>query len=148
MLVAVVALALATASTAQAGTQLSKILPFPTVVPGDHNAQVNAEYVVVKNTAHKAKSLRGWFIREKKLKRTFTFPAFTLCGGCSVKIRSGNGTNSATNLYWGRASGAWVDAGDTAILHRASGLLQGKCVYPKPTGGVPPPPTPGKVFNC
>jgi hypothetical protein len=143
-LVAVVALSLAAAGTAQAGTQLSKILPFPTVVPGDHNAQVNAEYVVVHNSAAKAKNLRGWFIREKKLKRT----AFTLCGGCSVKIHSGNGANTATDLFWGRPAAAWVDSGDTAILHRAGGLLQGKCVYPKPTGGVPPPPRPGKVFNC
>jgi Lamin Tail Domain len=148
-LVAAMALALATAGTAQAGVQLSKILPYPAVVPGDQNAQVNAEYIVVKNTASRAKSIRGWYIREKKFKRTFTFPAFTLCGGCSVTIHSGHGTNSATNLYWGRASGAWVDSGDTAILHRASGPLQGTCVYPKvPAGSIPPPPTPDKSFGC
>jgi hypothetical protein len=145
---AVTALALATAGTAQAGIQLSKILPYPGVVAGDANAQVNAEYVVVKNTASRAKNVRGWFMREKKLKRTFTFPGFTLCGGCSVKIHSGHGTNTATDLYWGRSAGAWVDSGDTAILHRASGLVQGSCVYPKPTAGAPPPPTPGKVFGC
>jgi hypothetical protein len=109
---------------------------------------VNAEYVVVQNSAAKAKSLRGWFIREKRLKRTFTFPAFTLCGGCSVKIHSGHGTNTTTDLYWGRSAGAWVDSGDKAILHRASGLLQDTCVYPKATTGAPPPPTPGKVFGC
>jgi len=147
-LVAVLALSLAAAGTAQAGTQLSKILPYPGLVQGNHNAQVNAEYVVVHNSAAKAKSLRGWFIREKKLKRTFTFPAFTLCRGCSVKIHSGHGTNTATDLYWDRASAAWVDIGDTAILHRAGGLLQGKCVYPKPTGGAPPIPVAGKIFNC
>ena len=147
-LVAVMALALATASTAQAGIQMTKILPYPGVVPGDHNAQVNAEYVVVHNSAANAKGLRGWYIREKKLKRTFTFPGFTLCGGCSVKIHSGNGTNTGTDLYWGRAAGTWVDGGDTAVLHRVGGLLQGQCVYPKATGGVPPPPTPGKIFNC
>lgn len=147
-LAAVLALSLAAAGTAQAGVQLSKILPLPTVVSDDHNAQVNAEYVVVRNSAGNAKNVRGWFVREKKAKRTFTFPAFTLCGGCSVKIHSGHGTNTATDLFWGRASAAWVDNGDTAILHRAGGLLQGKCVYPKPTGGVPPPPMPGKVFNC
>ena len=108
----------------------------------------NAEYVVVHNTAAKAKNIRGWFIREKKLKHTFTFPGFTLCGGCSVKIHSGHGTNTATDLYWGRAAGTWVDSGDTAILHRASGLVQGSCTYPTSTGGVPPPPMPGKVFGC
>jgi hypothetical protein len=108
----------------------------------------NAEYVVVKNTAARPKNLRGWFIGEKKLKRTFTFPGFRLCGGCSVRIRSGHGTNTATDLYWGRATGAWVDSGETAILHRAAGLVQDRCVYPKPTTGVPPPPMPGKVYSC
>jgi hypothetical protein len=147
-LAAVLALSLATGGTAQAGIQLSKILPYPGVVPGDQNAQVNAEYVVVKNTASRAKNVRGWYIREKKLKRTFTFPGFTLCGGCSVKIHSGHGTNTAADLYWGRAAGAWVDSGDKAILHRASGLVQDTCVYPKPTTGAPPPPTPGKSFGC
>jgi hypothetical protein len=65
-LAAAMAIALATAAPAQAGMQLSKILPFPGVVPGGQNAQVNAEWVVVKNTASRAKNLRGWFIREKK----------------------------------------------------------------------------------
>jgi hypothetical protein len=147
-LLAVTALVLATAGTAQAGIQLSKILPYPGVVAGDQNAQVNAEYLVVKNTASRAKNVRGWFIREKKLKRTFTFPSFTLCGGCSVKIHSGHGSNTATDLYWGRSAGAWVDSGDKAILHRASGLVHDTCTYPKPTTGAPPPPTPGKVFGC
>jgi hypothetical protein len=87
-LAAAMAIALATAAPAQAGMQLSKILPFPGVVPGGQNAQVNAEWVVVKNTASRAKNLRGWFIREKKGKRTYTFAGFTLCGGCKVKIHS------------------------------------------------------------
>jgi hypothetical protein len=143
-LVAALALALATAAPAQAGMQLSKILPFPGVVPGGNNAQVNAEWVVVKNTASKAKNLRGWFIREKRAKRTYTFPSFTLCGGCSVKIHSGNGTNTASELFWGRSNPAWPDDFDHAILHRPSGFAQDKCVYPVRAGIVPPPPTPGQ----
>jgi Lamin Tail Domain len=147
ILVAAMALALATASAAQAGIQLSKIRPNPTLVPGGQNAQVNAEYVSVKNTAATAKNLRGWFIREKHSKRTFTFPGFSLCGGCTVKIHSGTGTNTATDIYWGRAKAAWANDADKAILHRAGGLIQGTCVYPKPTAGAPPP-TLGKTYAC
>ena len=146
-LAAIAALALATAGTAQAGVQLKKILPFPLVVPGGHNAQVNAEYVVVKNTASRGRNLRGWFIREKKAKRTYTFPSFTLCGGCKVKVHSGVGTNTATDLYWGRAKPAWPDNDDHAILHRASGLVQDRCAYPAESGVVPPPPF-GHIYNC
>jgi hypothetical protein len=145
-LVAAMALALATASTAQAGIQLSKILPNPAVAAVGQSL-ADAEFVVVKNTAAKAKNLRGWFIREKHSKRTFTFPGFTLCGGCNVKIHSGTGTNTASDLYWGRAKGAWANNSDKAILHRAGGLIQDTCVYPKPTNGVPPP-TLGKTFSC
>ena len=112
------ALALATAGTAQAGIQLSKILPNPAVAPVGQTL-TNAEFVVVKNTAAKAKNLRGWFIREKHSKRTFTFPGFSLCGGCSVKIHSGTGTNTASDLYWGRAKQAWANDSGKAILHRA-----------------------------
>jgi lamin tail-like protein len=145
-LAAVMTLALATAGPAQAGMQLKKILPFPLVVAGGQNAQVNAEYVVVKNTASRARNLRGWFIREKKAKRTYTFPGFMLCGGCKVKIHSGVGTNTATDLFWGRTKPAWPDNDDHAILHRASGLVQDTCAYPRP-GGVPPPPF-GHVYSC
>ncbi|MGH3074654.1 MAG: hypothetical protein ACRDQC_07005, partial [Gaiellales bacterium] len=49
-------------------------------------SKANAEYVVVHNTAAKAKNIRGWFIRENKLKRTFTFPCFTLRGGCLGRL--------------------------------------------------------------
>jgi hypothetical protein len=145
-LAAVIALALATASTAQAGIQLSKILPNPAVAPVGQTL-TNAEFVVVKNTDSKAKNLRGWFIREKHSERTFTFPGFSLCGGCSVKIHSGTGTNTASDLYWGRAKQAWANDSDKAILHRAAGFIQDTCVYPKPTAGVPPP-TLGKTFSC
>jgi hypothetical protein len=62
-----------------------------------------------------------------------------------VKIHSGHGTSTDTDLYWGRAAGTWVDSGDTAILHRAGGLVQDAYTYPNSTGGVPPPPMPGKV---
>jgi hypothetical protein len=64
---------------------------------------MNAEWVVVKNTASRAKNLRGWFIREKK-----------------------------------------------RPCHRAPGVgpRTGQVrAYPVATG-VPPPPTPGKVYGC
>jgi len=108
---------------------------------------VNAEYVVVRNTASRGRNLRGWFIREKRARRTYTFPSFTLCGGCKVKIHSGVGTNATTDLYWGRAKPAWPDDADHAILHRASGFVQDTCVYPAQTGVVPPPPF-GHIYNC
>jgi hypothetical protein len=50
ILVAAMALALATASTAQAGIQLSKILPNPAVAPVGQTL-ADAEFVVVKNMA-------------------------------------------------------------------------------------------------
>ena len=63
-------------------------------------------------------------------------------------MHSGIATNTATDVFWGRAKAAWADAGDKAILHRASGLVQDRCVYPKTTTGVPPPPRPGKISGC
>jgi hypothetical protein len=64
-----------------------------------------------------------------------------------VKIHSGTGANTATDLFWGRSTQVWADNDDHAILHRASGLVQDTCAYPVATG-VPPPPTPGKIYNC
>ena len=141
------AAALAAAGSAQAGVQLYKIVPVASLAaPGGHNGEVNSEYVTIRNAAVKPKVLTGWTLHERKAGLVFRFPAFTLCPGCRVKIHSGRGTNTRTDLFWGRATFSWVDAGDTATLRRRTGRLQDSCTYPGP--GIPPPPTPGKPFYC
>ncbi|MBI3953721.1 MAG: peptidoglycan DD-metalloendopeptidase family protein [Chloroflexi bacterium] len=48
---------------------------------------------------------------------TFLFPrGFTVRRDRPVKVHSGTGRNTDTDLYWGRPSGVWDDLGDCAYL--------------------------------
>ena len=55
----------------------------------------------------------------------FTFPAFSLCGGCSVHVRTGTGTNGAKNLYWGLGNYVWNNTG----LVKPTGVIRDTCAY-------------------
>lgn len=52
---------------------------------------------------------------------------FHLKPGTSVTLHTGKGTNTATNLYWGRSSYVWNNTGDTATLKNAAGTTEDTC---------------------
>ncbi len=54
---------------------------------------------------------------------TYTFPKFTLVAGSSVKVHTGIGNDTFTDLYWNRASAIWNNDGDTAILTNSADIV-------------------------
>jgi hypothetical protein len=56
------------------------------------------QWVELKNNATSAQDLTGWTLAVQN-KTAFTFPAFKLDATATVKVHSGVGTNSKTNLY-------------------------------------------------
>jgi hypothetical protein len=83
------------------------------------NYQLNREYVTIKNTGTTTRTLTGWTGLDPA-NHVYTFPTFKLGAGKSVKLHTGEGTNSSTNLYWGRGYYVWNNTGDKAILHRVA----------------------------
>lgn len=81
------------------------------------------ETVTVMNTALIPADLGGWRISDNGGAGAFVFPPFTLAGQVSVRVHTGPGANTATDLYWGLAAGedAWNDAGDVVTLYDPSG---------------------------
>jgi lamin tail-like protein len=92
------------------------------------NANLNAEYVVLKNTGSSAKSLKGWTLRDKS-RHVFTFPAFTLGAKKYVTIHTGRGTRSGTHLYWGSRAYIWNNTGDAAYLRWPGGTAADSCSW-------------------
>lgn len=66
-------------------------------------------------------SLTGWTLRNN-VGATYSFPAgFTLTSSSpTVRVFTGIGQNTATQLYWGRTSGIWDNNGDCAHLENLS----------------------------
>ena len=97
---------LAIPATAQGAIVISFIRYNP--AGPETTAKLNKEYVTVHHNGRLAKALTGGRLHDRSHHR-FTFPNFSLCGGCSVRIHTGNGTNGTANLYWGL--GAFIVGG-------------------------------------
>lgn len=65
----------------------------------------------------------------RNLKTEPAFPSFKLKPGKSVKLHSGKGSNTSSNLYWDRGWYVWNNDGDKAILRSSSGTLTDTCAW-------------------
>jgi P pilus assembly chaperone PapD len=99
------------------------------------NASLNAEYVQVKNGTTRTVNLYRWYVRDVT-GYVYRFASnFYLRPGATVTIRTGRGTNTATNRYWGRAGYVWNNTGDTAYLRTPSGALMDSCKWTRTAPG-------------
>jgi competence protein ComEC len=87
----------------------------------------NGEYVCFKNHDTQTVDMTHWLARDAAA-HTYTFPSFALNPGATVKLHSGPGSNTATDLYWGRGL-VWNNDHDTVYLYDAFGRLVNMYVY-------------------
>jgi micrococcal nuclease len=80
-------------------------------------ADPSDEYVCLTNADTGPAEMSSWVLRNV-MGRSFNFPpGFTLTPGQTVKVHTGAGTNSATDLHWAyRVNPAW-EKGDKLTLH-------------------------------
>ncbi|MFF0722289.1 lamin tail domain-containing protein [Micromonospora sp. NPDC003816] len=125
---------LAVGAPAQAATPAIEITKVYYDSPGTDtrsNASLNAEYVKLTNRRARTINLKNWTLRDKA-NHVYTFSGdVKLAKGKSVVIRTGKGTNTAKNRYWGSGNYVWNNNGDTAYLRNASGKLIDKCAWSK-----------------
>lgn len=102
----------------------------PTV--NEDGSTLNDEYVEFENVSGASVDMTGWRV-EDEAGYTYTFPSgFSLADGATVRLHTGSGTDSATDLYWGRGSAVWNNGGDTAFLYDDSDNLVQTHEYPAP----------------
>lgn len=74
------------------------------------------EYVLIENQGAGGQDMTGWTLRDDQ-GHAYFFPAdFVLSGGASVRVWTGSGTDTTTDLYWGLADPVWGSQ-DTAYLY-------------------------------
>lgn len=97
--------------------------------PGDDHENPNGEYVVFENAGTRPLDLSGWTVRDEA-GHTYTFPAgFTLGPGERVTLHTGDGTDTATRLYWGVAGAVWNNDGDTVRVSHPNGTVVAETSY-------------------
>jgi excisionase family DNA binding protein len=83
--------------------------------PGNDNENLRQQYVCFVNKGSSAVDMSSWHVQDRT-GATYDFPSFTLQPGATVCLRTGKGSNSETDLYWGRGSSVWRNEGDTVSL--------------------------------
>lgn len=98
--------------------------------PGDDNDNKNGEWVTIRSRSGAA-DLTGFVLKDESASHRFSFPdGFVLGEGASVRVFSGCGSDSETNLYWCNArSAVWNNSGDTAFLLDPSGNIVAQLSY-------------------
>ena len=97
------------------GVYIVKIVYDPSTNPLD-------EYIEIENTGNSSVDLEGWYIKEDRQGLRYDFPNnFSLGEDKSVKVWTKNGTNTSSNLFWGRTEPAWNNNSDTAYLRDEDG---------------------------
>jgi hypothetical protein len=92
------------------------------------NTSLNAEWVRIKNFTSHRKTLTGWTLRDAS-SHVYHFPTFHLAAGAAVKVHTGKGSNTASDLYWRSSYYIWNNTGDTATVKNANGTLIDRCHY-------------------
>ena len=83
---------------------------------GDDRENLNDEYIVFENTGDDTLDVSGWTVADDA-GHTYTIPdGVTIGPEATLTLRTGSGTDTETELYWGSGSPIWNNNGDTVIV--------------------------------
>ncbi|MFF0206190.1 lamin tail domain-containing protein [Streptomyces sp. NPDC005017] len=88
--------------------------------PGRDDRSLNREWVGLTNTGRHAVNLDGWTLQDEN-GRTYTFDGYRLAGRSTVRIHTGHGRDTRTDLYQDRRNYVWDNHSDTATLRNDRG---------------------------
>ena len=91
-------------------------------------SDVEGEYVLLRNTTAITQDLTAWTIEDED-DHIYRLPSFFLGSALSVKVWTGTGQDTETDLYWGSGRGLWDNDGDTATLKDYQGQVVDWFVY-------------------
>ncbi|HIQ06795.1 MAG TPA: lamin tail domain-containing protein [Anaerolineae bacterium] len=106
----------ATAAVLPASTAIVEIDEI--IYPGD----LARETVIIVNRGNRARKLSGWTLTAPDGGH-YTFPNYNLWPGSSVRVHSVAGTDTITDLFWGRSVPAWSGRDRGAVLRDNTGRI-------------------------
>ncbi|MER6563442.1 lamin tail domain-containing protein [Streptomyces sp. NPDC001027] len=86
------------------------------------NRSLNREWVELTNTTRHTVNLDGWTLEDASGK-TYTFDDYRLAGRATVRIHTGVGRDTRTDLYQDRRAYVWSNDHDTATLRNDDGRI-------------------------
>jgi len=116
---------------------------------GEDIENKNGEWVELR-AGNRAVDMTGWTLMDELGDRgvtshTYRFPdEFVLRSGSRVKVFTGCGEDSTSELYWCARTQIWANGEDTVFLRNANGDLVNRCRYGDPDGSE----RGASEFNC
>ncbi|MQY34505.1 hypothetical protein SRB17_24740 [Streptomyces sp. RB17] len=90
---------------------------------GDHsNRSLNKQWVDVTNDSRRARNLDHWTLSDRD-GHTYTFHHVWLAGRATVRVHTGVGWDTRTDVYQDRRTRVWDVNADTATLRNDRGRL-------------------------
>jgi Lamin Tail Domain len=86
------------------------------------NRSLNQEWVEVTNDSREAVNLDGWTLSDES-GHTYTFSGYRLGGRSTVRVHTGVGRDTRTDLYQDRRAYVWNNDHDTATLANHRGRV-------------------------
>ncbi|WP_327347379.1 lamin tail domain-containing protein [Streptomyces europaeiscabiei] len=84
------------------------------------NRSLNREWVEITNNARRSVNLDGWTLEDED-GHTYTFDHYRLDGRTTVRIHTGHGRDTDTDLYQDSRRYVWDNRSDTATLRNDRG---------------------------
>ena len=98
--------------------------------PGNDHENLNGEGVTVANQGESAQPMTGWVLKDESATHRYRFPSgLTLNVDSQVRVYTGCGTDTATELYWCNSGAVWNNDGDTAFLLDPNGNIVDQYSY-------------------
>ncbi|MFY4815570.1 DUF4350 domain-containing protein [Haloarcula sp. AONF1] len=82
--------------------------------------QTEDEYVSFVNQGDETVDLDGYVV-DDEVDNSYTFDAVTVDPGATITLYTGSGTDSDSEVYWGRGGGVWNNGGDTVFVDDPDG---------------------------
>lgn len=100
-----------------------KIAEIQADAPGPERQNLSEEYVVFENRSDDTVDLSGWQIEDAVGHEYYVPEGVELPAGETLTLRTGSGTDSETDLYWGSGNPIWNNTGDTVSVYDADSEL-------------------------
>lgn len=90
--------------------------------PGVESDNLDKEYVAFRNDGNARLDISGWTVSEGD-DNQYTFQEITLNPGDTIRLRTGIGSDTESDVYWGLESPVWNNNGDTITVRDATGSI-------------------------
>ncbi|MCP4225006.1 MAG: hypothetical protein GY773_16840 [Actinomycetia bacterium] len=91
--------------------------------PGRDDENLDQEWVEVHNPGSDPIDLDQWTIRDETTSNRFPLPAMTLGPGASLRVHTGSGSDSSTDLYLGDRFPVWSNRGESVLILDGEGRI-------------------------